>query len=136
MEKEIFRRIRKFNLPLGQYAVFGSALMDVWGIRHAADLDIIVTPGLFESLKNRCWTINQGHGFTYLSRGDVNVTTNQDQPTDGDYNPDRRRLIAEAMVIHGLPFVRIEEVIACKKAYDREKDRKDIKLIREFLRDK
>lgn len=44
----IFERIKKFNLPEGQYAVFGSSLLDVFGIRPAADLDIIVTPELFE----------------------------------------------------------------------------------------
>ena len=45
---DIFARIKKFNLPRGEYAVFGSALLDVWGIRRAADLDIIATPELFE----------------------------------------------------------------------------------------
>lgn len=110
--------------------------MDVWGIRHAADLDIIVTPELFEGLKNHGWTSIQGHGFPYLSKEDANVTTVQDKPTDGNYSPDRLRLISEAVVIRGLPFVRIEEVIACKKAYNRDKDRRDIKLIRKFLRDK
>lgn len=55
----IFDRVKKFNLPLGQYAVFGSALLEVWGIRPAADLDIIATPELYEKLKKDGWAERQ-----------------------------------------------------------------------------
>lgn len=130
---EIFERIRKFNLPAGQYAVFGSALLDAWGLRPAKDLDIIVTPELFEQLKNQEWEEIQANGFTILRKEDADVTTVQDKPTDGDYNPDRLQLIEEAIYINGLPFVKIEEVIACKRAYNRPKDQQDIKLIEEYL---
>jgi hypothetical protein len=129
----IFSRIKKFNLPIGQYAVFGSALMDVWGLRQAGDLDIIVTPGLFEKLRNEGWEEKQGNGFTILTKEDANVTTAQDRPTDGDYNPNRLKLIKDAIFIEETPFVRVEEVIACKTAYNRPKDLEDIKMIREYL---
>jgi len=130
---DIFERVKKFNLPAGEYAVFGSALLDVWNIRRAADLDIIVTPGLFEKLKNSGWEQKQAHGFPMLLKEDANVTTVQDRPTDGDYFPDRMKLIKEAVMINDVPFVRIEEVIACKTAYGREKDHKDIKAVKEYL---
>jgi hypothetical protein len=130
---EIFKRIEKFNLPKGQYAVFGSALLDVWGLRHANDLDIIVTPELFEQLKKEGWEEKQGNGFSILSKMDADVTTVQNRPTDGNYNPDRLQLIREAIEINGIPFVRVEEVIACKTAYNREKDLKDIKMLKEYL---
>lgn len=131
---KISERVKKFNLPPGQYAVFGSALLDVWGLRTANDLDIIVTPELYEQLKNDGWEEHQGNGFTYLSREDANVTTVQDKPTDGDYNPDRLQLIREAIIIEDTPFVKIEEVIACKTAYNRLKDLEDIKLIKDHLK--
>lgn len=133
MESDIFQRIRKFNLPVGKYAVFGSALMDVWGLRRAADLDIIVTPELYQKLKEDGWEEKQAHGFPMLVKKDANVTTAQEWPTDGDYNPDRLQLIKEAAFIRGVPFVRVEEVIACKTAYNRPKDQQDIKLLKEHL---
>lgn len=129
----IFARIQKFNLPDGEYAVFGSALMDVMGIRPAKDLDIIATPELYQQLKTAGWPEHQANGFTILRRGEADVTTVQDRPTDGDYHPDRRKLIKNAVVIEGCPFVRIEEVVACKTAYNREKDRTDIAKIKEYL---
>lgn len=130
---DIFERIKKFNLPIGQYAVFGSALMDVWGLRKANDLDIIVTPELYQQLKEEGWEERQGNGFSILRKEDADVTTVQEKATDGDYFPDRLQLIREAIIINGVPFVKVEEVIACKRAYDRPKDLNDIKLLEEYL---
>lgn len=132
----IFERIKRLKLPQGQYAVFGSALLEVWGLRKAADLDIIVTPELFEDLKKKGWKEKQGNGFLILQKYDADVTTIQNKPTDGDYCPDRLELIKNAAIIQDCPFVAIEEVIACKTAYGREKDIKDIKMIKKYLKDK
>lgn len=129
----IFARIKKFNLPKGQYAVFGSALLDVWGLRQANDLDIIVTPELYEQLKKEGWKERQGNGFRILTKEDANVTTVQDKPTDGNYCPDRLQLIKDSIEINGIPFVKPEEVIACKTAYGREKDLRDIQMIQDYL---
>ena len=133
---DIFERIKKFDLPFGEYAVFGSSLLEVFGIRKAADLDIIVTPELFEKLKNDGWEEIPANGFTILRKGEADVTTVQDKPTDGTYCPDRMKLIKNAVVIKGLPFVRIEEVIACKTDYNREKDRLDISAIQKYIEGK
>ena len=129
----IFDRIKKFNLPMGEYAVFGSALLDVWGIRKAADLDIIATPELYDQLKSDGWEEKQANGFPMLSKDDANVTTIQDRPTDGSYCPDRLQLIKDATLIEGVPFVRVEEVIACKKAYNRPKDIADIAALEKYM---
>ena len=133
---DIFERIKKFNLPLGEYAVFGSSLLDVWGIRKANDLDIIVTPELYDQLKKEGWEEKQAHGFTMLVKDDANITTTQDKPTNGSYCPDRRQLIRDAVIINGVPFVRIEEVLVCKKDYAREKDHVDIAAIEDYIKNR
>ena len=120
---------------MGEYAVFGSSLLDVWGIRKANDLDIIVTPELYNHLKEEGWEERQAHGFTMLVKDDADVSTVQDKPTDGDYCPDRLQLIKDAVIINGVPFVRAEEVLACKKAYNRSKDLEDIKAIEDYIND-
>lgn len=134
MKMDIFERVRKFKLPVGEYAVFGSSLLDVWGIRKAADLDIIVLPELYESLKKEGWKEKQANGFLMLSKDDADVTTVQNKPTDGTYFPDRHKLIKEAVLINGIPFVRIEEVIECKKNYNRPKDIVDIESINIYIK--
>lgn len=130
---DIFERVKKFNLPVGEYAVFGSSLLDVWGIRKANDLDIIATPKLYEKLKKEGWEEKQAHGFTMLVKDDANISTFQNKPTDGSYCPNRLQLIKDAVIINDVPFVRIEEVLACKKDYNRPKDLEDIKAIENYL---
>jgi hypothetical protein len=129
----IFDRIKKYNLPLGEYAVFGSSLLDVLGIRPAADLDIIVTPELFDQLKNQGWEHEKWEGIELLHNGEAEISTVQTVPTTGSYLPDRIQLIKDAIIIEGCPFVRIEEVVACKTDYNREKDRVDIASIKNRL---
>jgi len=131
---DIFERVKKFSLPLGQYAVFGSSLLDVWGIRKSNDLDIIVIPELYDQLKKDGWQEKKANGFMMLLKDDANVTTLQDKPTDGNYCPDRMQLIKNAVIISGVPFVRIEEVLACKKAYNRTKDHNDIVAIEDYIK--
>lgn len=131
---DIFERVKKFNLPLGEYAVFGSSLLDVWDIRKANDLDIIATPELYQRLKTEGWSEKQANGFTMLVKADANISTVQDKPTDGSYCPDRLQLIKDAVIINGMPFVRVEEVLACKKDYNRPKDLEDIKTIEEYIK--
>lgn len=133
---DIFERAKRLNLPLGQYALFGSLLLDVFGIRRANDLDIVATPELYEKLKNEGWEERQANGFTMLVRDDANVTTVQDKPTDGQYCPDRVQLVKDAVVIKGIPFIRVEEVIACKKDYNRPKDLVDIASLEAYIKDK
>ncbi len=129
----IFERAKNVGLPLGQYALFGSSLLEVWGIRHANDLDIIVSRELFEKLKqDKTWIDDSGPGYELLVKGEANVCTSGQTPP-GNYNPDREQLVKEAVVINGVPFVRIEEVIACKKDYGRQKDLDDIAAIEKYL---
>ncbi len=133
----ICERVKRLGLPLGEYAVFGSGLLEVWGIRKASDLDIIVTPELYDRLKQQGWQegvdTQQEVQFKCLQKEGADVTTVQDKPTHGDYLPDRVQLIKEAVIINGVPFVRVEEVIACKKAYNRPKDLADITAIEKYL---
>ena len=47
----IIKLVKKLDLPIGQYVVFGSGPLDVHGIRETWDVDICVKPELFEKLK-------------------------------------------------------------------------------------
>jgi len=43
----IFERVKKLNLPLGEYVVIGGGILEALGIRNTNDVDIIVVPKLF-----------------------------------------------------------------------------------------
>ena len=52
----------------------------------------------------------------------------------GTYNPDPALLIKNAEIVEGIPVVRLEEVVAWKKAFGREKDMEDVKRVDEFMK--
>src|SRR5687768_15812064 len=53
----VFERVKALNLPADQYVVVGGA-MEAHGIRNALDIDLVVTPQLFERLLAEGWEHN------------------------------------------------------------------------------
>lgn len=47
----IFDHVKSLNLPFGEYVVIGSGVMSAHGIRQHKDVDLLVTPALYETLK-------------------------------------------------------------------------------------
>ena len=47
-----------------------------------------------------------------------------------------QNIIDKAEIIDGLTFVRLEEVLKWKKMMNREKDKKDVEIIENYLRGK
>jgi hypothetical protein len=53
MNKEFLlqlEKLKKLNLPFGQYAIFGSGILVAKDIRNASDVDIIAKQALFNKL--------------------------------------------------------------------------------------
>lgn len=118
-------------MPAGHFAIFGSGPMAVRGLRQSPDADLIVSKALFDSFARQPdWTSKTALcGAEVLYCGNVEMI-NAWRP--GDWDADR--LIAEAEMIDGLPFVHLSEVVKWKELYGREKDLKDIELIKEYLK--
>ncbi|MBI2798192.1 hypothetical protein HYX70_02705 [Candidatus Saccharibacteria bacterium] len=128
----IIDEVKKLNLPIGSYAVFGSGPMQVRKIKpFNKDIDLIVTPQLYEQMKSAGWDEKfWDEGTRYLVKGILEVCDTWDYPP---YHPDVAKLIKQAEVIEGVPFVQLEEVLKYKKAYNRPKDQVDAKLIEDYL---
>lgn len=45
--------LKKLNLPLGKYAIFGSGPLAIRGLRENNDIDIIVTDELWQNLTKK-----------------------------------------------------------------------------------
>ncbi|MDP2856192.1 MAG: hypothetical protein Q8N90_03720 [bacterium] len=50
---DLFQKVKKLNLPIGNYAIFGSGSLMIRNIRESRDLNVIVTEDLFEEYKNK-----------------------------------------------------------------------------------
>lgn len=132
---DIFLEVKKLNFPPNQYIVVGSGIMAAKGIRETNDLDIIVTPELFEQCKKEGWethpwTKKDIPGKEWLKRGDVELYEQLSRKTGGIT---AKKLLENAEVIQGIPFINLETFMDFKKEYGRPKDFEDIRLVKEYL---
>ena len=127
----LFDRVKSLNLPVGDFAIFGSGPLIVRGIIPASnDLDIICRRQAWERVK----AIGE---LEYLSKYDVTVVTMCDGRLTfgtrwaiGEFDIDE--LIDGAEEFDGLPFVRLEHVTNYKKISKRPKDLRHIEALKAY----
>jgi hypothetical protein len=128
----IIGKIKELNLPKDQYVVIGSGVMDILGIRRANDIDLSVTKELHQKLRETGeWEEYENYGKIFLKKDvfEINGELNWDK-----YKTTTEEVIKTAFLIDGIPFMNIEELIKFKMASGREKDFKDIELIKEYIK--
>jgi hypothetical protein len=121
MDFMLFDKVRRLNLPLRDFAIFGSGPLAIRGIIPACnDLDILC--------RRKAWEIVRSMGkVEFLSEYNVTVASMCEHTLTfgtvwgiGDFDVDE--LIDTAEIISGLPFVQLEHVIRYKKIRLSEKD--------------
>lgn len=130
----IFDKLKELNLPLGKYVVVSSGTLDALGIRQASDIDIAVTRDLHEELrKTKEWKEHELYGKIFLQKDIFTIIPKLDWEK---YETTTEEAINSALVIEGIPFMNLEELLKFKIAMGREKDQKDIELLEKMIKDK
>lgn len=131
--KDLFDAVRRLELPIGKYAIFGGGQLCVREIRECHDVDIIVDEDLWNKYKTKPeWKLGKSqNGSDYLHNGAVELYKDW-KPGDWDV----KELIKNAEIIGNLPFVRIKHVIKWKRIYGREGDLKDIEMLEKYNNEK
>jgi hypothetical protein len=130
MEMNIIQKIKELNLPASQYVVVGSSTMDVLGIRPAGDIDIAVTKELHQELrKTGKWKEYEKYNKIFLVDDTFEIIP--ELFWEG-YDTTTKEAISSALIIEGIPFMNLDEVVKFKTAMDREKDIRDIELIKKY----
>ncbi len=128
---DIVKEVKKLGLPKGSYIVFGSGALAMRGIRETKDIDLVVTKKVYNNLKKEGWKEEEPlEGRPVVTSGNYEAAPAWNF---GDYNPSLKELLETADYIDGVPFANLREVIKWKKAFGRENDLKDIKLIKNYL---
>lgn len=127
----IFEEARKLRLPLGEYVIVGSGPLAAHGLRNFNDVDLVVTERTFDQLQTNGWEQTMGPGDRPCLRKDAYEVFKDLKCRD--YQPETKKLIEDAEIIDGIPFLRLEELARFKKAVGREKDLRDIRLIETYL---
>lgn len=127
----LFDLLRSLHLPAGEYAIFGSGPLLVRGIiARAGDLDVICRGAAWEAAR-RLGPLTEQHGVPVVSLFDGQVTLGCKWAVG---EVDESSLISTAEVIDGLPFVRLEHVVAYKRIIDRPKDREHLRRLAQYER--
>jgi predicted nucleotidyltransferase len=131
-KNDLTEKLLSLNLPIKDYAVFGSGPLAVRGlIEFSKDIDIVA--------RGKAWEKAQEYGTPVETRarfGNV-VSLFGDKIEiynawpNGDWNVDE--LINTADIIGGIRFVTLQNVLKWKKARNLPKDVLHIKLIGDYL---
>lgn len=127
--KELFQEVKDLNLPIGKYALFGSAPLGIRDLKECHDIDIIVAEDLWNEYRKKGWEIKiMPHGSQYLWNNEIELWKDW---APGQWNIEQ--MINDSELIDELPFVKLEKVLEWKRINAREKDLNDIKVIEKFL---
>ncbi len=121
----ILDELRALQLPANDHAVFGSGPLLVRGIIDAvSDLDVLCRGAAWDMVQRLADSETVEYGARVVSVGAISFGTTWGL---GDFDIDR--LIGEAEMIEGVPFVRLEHVVAYKKFAARPKDLSHLELV-------
>lgn len=128
----IAKQIRDLNLPADQFVVIGSGVLDVHGIRKAADVDLVASPSLWNSLQSSDgWQRGSlPNGRAKLMHGEVVEAYGQWEQWSFD------ELRQDADEIDGILFADLNKVREFKVWRGLEKDMADVQLIDEYLKNR
>jgi hypothetical protein len=123
--------LQGLDLPEGDYAIFGSGPLVAHGLlREVHDLDVVARAAAWDRSKGLgpVRTAPEGDPVVWLEGGAIEVFA-------GWLGWDIDALIDDAEIIDGLPFARLEDVLAFKRSYGHPKDIAHVRLIEDYLRE-
>ncbi|MFA5854582.1 MAG: hypothetical protein WC866_05920 [Patescibacteria group bacterium] len=131
---DVFEELKKLDLPSGEYIVLGSGILGALGIRDINDVDLLVSPQLFEKLLTDGWMYAEVEieGRTRKKAYRDHYEAYQDF-WYGTERPDAKQLISDAVTVRGFSFLSLEKLMEIKTVMGREKDLQDVLLIQKYL---
>lgn len=127
---KFIERVKKLNFPIGEFVIIGGGLLDALGLREAIDIDVAISQKLLKKLQATGeWGEEIRYNKLFLKGDNIEVITvlNWDK-----YPTTVEEAIQTAIMIDGVPFLNIEQTILFKTALGREKDFKDIELLKDY----
>jgi hypothetical protein len=132
---DVLSVVRRLDLPARGYLVYGGGVLAALGLRECADVDLLVTPNVFEDLKTRGWRHRvvsiEGRPREKVSHHEVEAF--KEFWCAGNVY-DIAAMIHRAQVIGGVQFMSLPDLLEVKRCMGRNRDLRDIELIEAYLR--
>lgn len=136
--KELFEEFRKLNFLLGEYVIAASGALAVRGIREAKDIDVVVSEKLWNELKNKYEVKNENDVEKIIPAEKIEIfwEGSFDRINKGEKRcPIAEKQISRAEIINGFAFQNLRDCLWFKANSSREKDKKDLLLVKEYFLD-
>jgi len=117
--------LKKLNLPSAEYAIFGSSPLAIHKIRDSEDIDIIVKQKLWDELIKQYPVENEKL---------IKIKSIEIYKSWLPWIKDINKLIDDTEIFDNIKFVKLKYVLAWKRAFGREKDKKDVELIEDYIK--
>ncbi len=131
---DILKLVKNLNFPQSEFLIIGGAAMAIRKIKETKDIDILVSKDLLEQLKkDTTWNYHSRIVVTEESGLINNDKTIELYPTIANDTLTFSELKANQEIIGTVPVACLNDVLRIKEFYHREKDLKDIELIKLYL---
>ena len=130
-KQQLLAETHRLKLPKNEYLIVGGGSLTVRDIRETSDIDIVVTTQLFEILKQRDWSFKirpNGKPKLYNDFIEIYLDVNTE-----NFKRSTSWLIQHADIFDQVRFIDLKSLIGFKQSYGREKDIRDIQLIKTYL---
>jgi hypothetical protein len=128
---KFINEVKKFNLPVGKYTVVGGGALAARGLRETQDVDLMLTEELYEQLKNEGWEEREKRpGYFHIYKDNAEAAKNF-LHIEG-CKLDSEEVIRNSEIIDGVPVMNLDDLVELKQTMGREKDLKDIEIIKNY----
>lgn len=121
--------LKQLNFPVKDYLIVSSGPLAIRDIRECGDLDILISDRLFDDL-SKIHTVEIGEHVSKISFENIECM-HRNFVQDDKYNFVYQR--ANAEIINGIPFQDLKTCLFFKEKSEREKDKKDVELIKKYM---
>lgn len=124
---DIFEKVTELNLPKDAYIVVGGGTLVALGlVEWDDDIDLCVTPEVFDHFQAEGWQQEEWAGKPVLKHGVYDIGV-------GFGKWSLEELQTDALTVHDIPFISLKKLLEWKREMGRPKDLRHIELIEQYL---
>ena len=131
-KQELLNEIQKLPFSNTDFIIVGGGALAIRNLRNTNDIDIVVTPKLFEKLQtSNEWSYKvRPNGKPKLYKGFIEIYLDVNT---ADFQISTTWLFENADIFDQIQFIDLHTLMKLKQSYGREKDLHDIELIQIYL---